>query len=231
MHVTVCVLTYGDYPAYVSRCLDSVLAPPWRECFTQVRVGANAVSTRVHEQLLSYQKQDPRVVLYCEAENICKYPLMRKMFQAPIETEYTMWFDDDSAIVSTSAGWLTALQEKLSDFDFVGDYGWVVRPSLSPADVAKMRTFSWDTGKPIAPKFRFVTGGWWTIRTAVLKALDWPSETLKHNGGDVLLCHALTQQGFKIGDFTSGLAINADHTLRRSSAKRRGVSHKCLYRA
>ncbi len=92
--VTICVLTYGDYPHLVRSCLDSLQRNCRRSEYYLV-VGANAPSTRTL-RLLERRYRDGSIDrLHLSPVNLNKSPMMRRMFAAGIESEFVWWFDDD----------------------------------------------------------------------------------------------------------------------------------------
>jgi hypothetical protein len=60
-----------------------------------------------------------------------------------------------------------------------------------------------------APGITFATGGYWWLRTDVIRQLDWPDERLSHNGGDTLLGEAIRQQGWPFHKNNYGVKVNA----------------------
>jgi hypothetical protein len=75
----------------------------------------------------------------------------------------------------------------------------------------------------------FITGGWWTIRTDIIRKWHWPTLDIKHNGGDMMLGELCRQQNYKMKNFDHGVGINAKMgSERASSAPRRGRSTKLV---
>jgi len=60
----------------------------------------------------------------------------------------------------------------------------------------------------MANGFRFATGGFWAIRTSILRQFDWPDRRLVHVTGDFLLGEALRQNRLRTGLFNYGVEIN-----------------------
>lgn len=56
------------------------------------------------------------------------------------------------------------------------------------------------------------------VKTAAMMALQWPDLRIGHNGGDVMMGVALTQKGYKMANFESGILI--------SDCPRRGISEQ-----
>src|SRR5690606_26744083 len=72
-------------------------------------------------------------------------------------------------------------------------------------------------GRPISRPPRFITGGWWVIRSEVIRSHDWPPPCARHQGGDSMLGVLLDQQQLPFADVPGLVATNA--------GKRRGVRH------
>jgi hypothetical protein len=207
------------------RLLQSLDRPVWFEWF-DLRIGLNNVSDATSAVVDEYfPRLRPKVVLNGEPPYY-KYPLMRSLFQiTPIETPLTMWFDDDSWILeSAPKDFFGQIAAEAYETDMLGArYYW---PHLSQQEREFIEDQPWYTGKPIPKSVEFITGGWWTIGTPILKKHSWPIAELQHDGGDVMLGVLCHQQGYSLGKWTEHIAINADDQGRCSKAPRRGVSGK-----
>jgi len=235
--VTICALTYGNYPDLVKRCIQSILLHCERSLY-RLAVGANQVGDETQDYLKRLRAEG-RIDRLCEsATNIHKCPMMRRMITG-IDTEYLWWFDDDSHIIDPEA-----LTRRLaisrgspasmgawghrfyvnSDFDFGG--------GPDPVDFVKSAT--WYRGKE-PPSCRpggkgefnfegrgvgdgrwfFPTGGCWFARTAAIRDIDWPDRRLRQHGpDDVMLGEALRQCGWEDMDVGPlGVAVS-DHGRR-----------------
>jgi len=91
-----------------------------------------------------------------------------------------------------------------------------------------VRDQPWYAGKPVPAghKVKFVTGGWWTIRTEVIRKYDWPVPELDHRGGDVMLGELFRQQELGMKHFNHGVAINADAAGVSSRSPKRGYDSR-----
>jgi len=228
---TVCCLLYGDYPTLAERLLESLCRPGWFPWF-KLRIGWNNLSRSSADVLLKYVDKLAVPLEVCTSGEapFYKYPTMRKLFAAKeISTPYVMWFDDDSYIMPTAGDdWFANVAQKMGKHDMIG------APYFKSPEGAQLPFWaaqSWYTGKPwkttgMRRKVDFITGGWWTIWGGILRQFDWPSPSLEHNGGDVMLGALLHQQGKRLGKFTEHLGINCDTSAKCSSAKRRGFSQK-----
>lgn len=185
-----------------------------------LRIGMNSVSENVATFVES--NKGTADVIY-ENPQIFKYPMMRKLFyDKPINTDYVMWFDDDSFIKEENLiSWLDLVESHMKDCDMLGSV-YMIKYGLD--QMSWVRQQPWYTGKEISDKPKFATGGWWCIRTEVLKKFDWPVKQIKHCGGDVALGVLLNQNNLKLKHFNKGVAINANLEGKESSAERRGAS-------
>jgi hypothetical protein len=144
------------------------------------------------------------------------------MFEG-IDTDFIWWFDDDSYITDPEA-----LPRRLeaargadtetviwghqfffgheSDFSYGADVDGFVR------NAAWYRGYEPPSSNPGGDsRWFFITGGCWLIRTATVRALDWPDQRLIKRNDDVFLCEAIRQQGWRCSDIgLSGVAINTE---------------------
>jgi hypothetical protein len=231
--VTICILTYGDYPHLARRVIESVRTHCPRSEFRLV-VGANAVSEQTASYLEHLQATGEIDHLIRSVVNINKCPMMRLMFDR-VNTEFVWWFDDDSYITGPEA-WLRWLGDASAAPASTVMWGGLCR-CKTPGDftdlddvVAFVRKASWYRGLP-PPSWRpggkgefnfenrncgdgrwdFIVGGCWLIRTSAVRALDWPDRRLVKLGDDVLLGEAIRQQGWQLGNIGNpGIVINAE---------------------
>lgn len=229
--ITPCVLLFGDYPALARRCLDSIFdrAPNMAR---HLRVGANAIghATAAYLDELVARGRLRRTNIYESSVNLHKYPMMRRIFTDPdnqITTEFVCWFDDDSYVKAANFDWEAAVVAAMQDADMVGSI-YVLAGGFQGQQHLWVMDQPWYNGREVAPghKPRFATGGWWCIRTEILRRHDWPSPELDHRGGDVMLGELCRQQGYRLRAFSQGVAINADEQGRESKAKRRGFDQQ-----
>lgn len=219
--VTICVLCYGDYPELAHRVLTSLLLHTPGKDF-QLRVGLNAVSSatsRMVDRLLPQFKQAS--VVRSEV-NLYKSGMMRRLFyDEPIKTPWTIWFDDDSHVFRED--WLTVLGCESRLRPELGMWGRRLFIRAGYACKNFIFNASWYHGLVLLPhedigwsKLSFIAGGYWAIRTRWLYQLDWPDKRLIHFGDDYMLGEALRQNGVRLGEATSGVAIN--QSARRAPA-------------
>lgn len=231
--VTICLLTFGDYPRLARQALDSIRRCCSRDSHRLV-VGANSVCEETADLLATRHEAGDIDRLIVSSTNLSKCPMMRRMF-AEIDTEYIWWFDDDSFLTEPDAltRWLRAADTSSSSTVIWGALSWCGHPS-SFADMNDVfdfvRSASWYRGLP-PPSWRvggkgefdfrglgigdgrwlFILGGCFWIRAAAVRALDWPDPRLLRTGDDVFLGEAIRQQGWdqcNVGPL--GVALNTE---------------------
>ena len=150
------------------------------------------------------------------AENLFKYPMMRRLFsEPPLPSAWTLWLDDDSYF--TREDWWLHLAHQVENHPHVKMWGAVYEMRIGAEQVEKISREAWYGGKPLRGRMgdgsamvSFPTGGFWMIETACLRALDWPNRSLYHNGGDYLLGEAMRQQEWALGNCQYGVVVNAE---------------------
>lgn len=229
---TVCVLFYGpaQYHSLHMRCLNSIVStcPPGR---IDLRVGSNELcdeTAAVLDRLVDHGVVSKH---YRHRENALKYPVMREMFHdtaLPIETNYLIWFDDDS-IADRNQQWLTLLAQAILANPEAGLFGADMTIRLSTAQQQLYRSRPWYQGRPFRMKNKkpapngdhavFVAGGFFCLKTAAMRAADIPDAALTHNGGDYTIGEQLYQAGYDIVGWN-----RSKQYIHTSSVVRRGVS-------
>lgn len=227
--VSICVLTYSDYPQLARRCIDSILRHCDRD-FYRLIVGANAVGTETKKYLEDLHQRGVIDELILSPVNLNKNPMMRLMFQR-VHSEFIWWFDDDSSVTSDSAlqNRLEMARESGPEVAMWGQVLFCDSEGFCNDDpVAFVRTASWYRGltPPFPepggkgeldfegtgrgnPQWYFVAGGEWFCRTASIRELDWPDRRLTILGDDVFLGEAVRQQGWQICNLgVHGVVIN-----------------------
>jgi hypothetical protein len=189
----------------------------------RLRIGLNAVSEatlRVVERLA------PRLPIELEVHsplNLYKAPMMRRLFcDRPITTPWTIWLDDDSFV--RRPDWLSMLSNESRLQPGVDMWGKRLFFRGDEHHWKFIHDASWFRGLAPIPddqadrcRLNFVAGGYWAIRTACLRELDWPDPRLLHFGDDYMLGEAMRQIGAQLGEAVSGVAI--DYAPRRAPAE------------
>jgi len=235
--LTVCVLCYGPHTNLAKKCLSSILAsvPAHR---LDIRVGTN----QIVPETLDYLKTLPITKIYVNSENRCKYPVMRDMFwddQAPINTNYVVWFDDDTWIASPD--WITSLCKTIVDNH---NYNYRLYGTKMYHDLSIYRQYNpdrwfkaadWYKGKhfrqrgsasetPNGSVIDFAVGWCWAMATEAIRAANIPDVRLHHNGGDITIGEQIHQAGFDIMNWNAGKKMVACPA--RENGGRRGYSER-----
>lgn len=224
MDCTLVILLYGEYPDIARRCLAS-LVPTVKQFGLDVRLCTNMLGPQSRAFVGQVTQSGFARLHYDSNQNRRKYPLMRRAFfdpEQPITTPWVMWFDDDSYLREPEdIGWYTRVVAAFANADMLGR---VYQLALQGQQHRAIQAQPWYGGKPvdIGARVSFATGGWWCLRTEIIRRYDWPIPSLDHCGGDVLLGELCRQQNLRLVNFDDGVAINADATGRHSSAPRRG---------
>ena len=231
----VCVLCYGSHLNVIRRCISSIRRYADYPGVSELRIGMNAVTQDVRE-FIADEVQGLKIpaLLFSEAnnENVGKYPLMRQMFRhASPQDKNVMWFDDDSFIkpIAPSNFW-EIISTYLNDAEQVGSI-YRLQGKWNGNQRTVISKQPWYTAKKWSDSYRvrFVTGGWWAARLAVLLKHDYPFKTMYHNGGDAILGELIYQQDYRIMHHNQFVGINADELQNESKAPRRGLSTKPLW--
>ncbi len=215
--VTICVVCYGEHFVLARRFLTSLYQCTPPTLFT-LRAGLNEVEAATLGLFEEYADRFGNVNLFVEPRNIFKNPLMRRMFcEAPLQTRWTVWCDDDTHF--TRPDWLQRLGLKIECSPEVAAWGKLY--SLCRRDALTLdwiRAARWYRGLPFKPgqdpkggdavEFRFLTGGFWAMRTDALRFLDWPDPRLVQASEDFVLGEALRQNGYTLGRFNAGVMVN-----------------------
>lgn len=227
--VCVCVLFYGD-DDHCYRLAQRVLNAPLRQLArhnVEFRFGLNAVGAKTRALVQEAVAQDFPGALVVEPEgNIFKYPIMRRLLHdKPLRAPITMWFDDDSCLSPDCdvSAWLPRVQKLLEAHSMIGS---IYRQRLVGNQAEWIKNQWWYSGKLMQNYVKFITGGWWAIRSDVLLRYNWPIPELRHRGGDVMLGALCEQQGLSLGFFRDGLWINANDQGVESKSPRRGHDEK-----
>jgi hypothetical protein len=228
---SVCVLLYGDHYNLALRCLESLVVDEgYQEHVQDFRIGLNNVCRETYDHALSWgdhvSGHGVPVIYYMPdlppGQPYYKYPVMRDMFltRGPL-AENVMWFDDDSYLTGMKGWWKdTAFEATLH---MAMGQIWQVRVQGNQKEFFKTQPwYRHELGT--ADDIRFLQGSWWTIRTHLLDALDWPIAELKHCGGDSMLGEAFRHQGVNLHHYDKGVRLNADAKGRHSKSARRGYS-------
>ena len=220
------ILLYGHYAELAQRCIESVRRFVPRDEYL-LRIGLNACCRETLQYVDSVSQDLPIDLIVRSHRNIHKYPMMRKLFwDKPIETEWVVWFDDDTYILSDA--WWKGVWQRLKDepAEALGQLWWWI---FLPGEWEFIQKRPWFRGRPPengrrspSPAARFMTGSYWVMKTECIRALDWPDPQLVAQGGDTLLGAAIWQQQWRQIHFDAGIKVN-DAPRRTATMPRIGV--------
>ena len=216
--VTICVLLYGEHFELCRRFLHSLYTKTPVDAF-RLRAGLNAVCDATRALVSETAEEYGNLTLIDSPQNIYKCPMMRRLFtEPPIETEWTLWFDDDS--FPARADWLQSLALSIEASPENAMWGLPMLMEPDPPLIEFTKVAPWFRGKELtrnsrtnAINYQFIVGGYWAIKTEVIRHLDWPDRRLLHFEDDYLLGEALRQNDFRMGHCESGVVI--DSAVRR----------------
>jgi len=222
---TICMAMYGDYLDLQKQSLLSIIDTVPRNR-RQIRVGTNAVPPATLDWLNGLRDRDEIQYLKINPTNEFKYPLMRDLFSHEAGTldQWVIWFDDDT-IADKDPRWCLQLCEGLAELPpDCAAAGTVMLSRLTATQKAYYATRPWWRNKllqgdnrqrtPDGRTVAFLHGGWWVMRSSVIRELDIPDPLLKNNGGDICIGEMLHQNEYKIAKLAD--------IVRISTAKRRG---------
>jgi GT2 family glycosyltransferase len=224
--VTICVLCYGDHPVLARRILENLrrYTPPHDY---KLRLGLNGVCEETREFVRQIAAFLPVELIIESPTNLYKVGMMRRLFcDAPLSTGWVIWFDDDS--FPYRGDWLKMLALSSALEPEVDMWGKRLFIHAGDGHVQFIREAPWYRNlEPIQQhgcyRLDFIAGGYWAIRTSLLRLLDWPDRRLIHFGDDYFLGEALRQSGAVLGQATSGVIINNAPRRAPSDAPRTAV--------
>jgi hypothetical protein len=213
---TACVLCYGPYPELARRCIESILDTTPIELL-DLRVACNEASP----ETIKFLRDVPATKVYINQKNRKKYPVMREMFwdkTCPINTNYVLWFDDDTQVVDPN--WLVRLTEVIVANHPHGNRMYGTRLIHDLQVYAKnghrpdtwFRTADWWQGRnlrirgrnveaPNGSVIEFAVGYFWALATETIRRGNIPDKRLSHNGGDITIGEQVHQAGAKSKQF------------------------------
>jgi hypothetical protein len=192
---------------------------------TEIVVAANAPAPASRAWLESETAAGRIDRLLVSERNLYKNPMMRHVLRFT-RGDHLWWFDDDSHVTDPGAFKRWRGQVLASSPRVVG---WGATAYALEFDgfasmreaIEWVRQAAWFQGHPppgengAQEPWWFLTGGCWWIRSAALRAIDWPDPRLRHVAEDILLGEAIRQQGWHVANVDApGVAI--------SDAARRG---------
>jgi len=252
---TICILTYGDYLPYFRRCLDSVLEhtpldqielrlgfndAPASFDWARGRLGGGNVPHETAilpgdiQRTTFTSPEGMTVYLWNSPVNLYKEPMARLMYHdVPLDTEYAVWFDDDSYV---EAGWWEALCKILKqNIDYIGQSWWA---DYFPGQLTMIKAQPWYRAVPIEtrkgnPGVHFMTGGFMAVRSRRIREANfpdtsfaWKNDTLKQYGGDTLLGEIARQLGWSRAVHDLQIKVNLDLQGNHPAPRRGGAGRQ-----
>jgi|GEM_PF-23329 len=252
---TVCLLTYGNYLEYFRRSLDSILehSPPEQ---IELRLGFNDApasfqyawetlggdKASVEKSMLPgeidrFTFRSPRGVtvhLWKSPVNLYKEPLARLMYHDLfLETEYAIWFDDDSFV---EQGWWPELCQVLDrKIDYIGQRWWV---DYFPGQTEMIQAQPWFRKLAFESRdgklgIHFMTGGFIALRSERIRqanfpdvAFHWRDQQLQQYGGDTLLGEIARQLGWSQAVYDAHVKVNVDMQGNHPAPRRGGTGRQ-----
>ena len=209
----ICILFYGAEEKHF-RLAQRVLNEPMR-CLAKrniaFRFGCNAVGDATLKFLLQQIADHFHgATLFHSPENIMKYPMMRQMFHSPaINAPLTIWFDHDSYLADdvNAVDWFNRVAMHFNHCDMVGSVYKAELPEEQERWVSTQNWFKCDAARAYVS---YSLGGWWTIKTDLIRQWNWPSTDFKQKNGDIVLGSLFQHQNLKLCHFRDGVCINAN---------------------
>lgn len=192
---TIAVLLYGDHTDLAHRCLDPILEidEPYN-----LFVIMNAVCPETRK----FVRNIPAKMVVDNPTNNYKYPELKKIIPC-VNSNYLMWFDDDSYIKQPK-GFLSRVREHMTA-DMIG---WIYEGYLRGKQDAWLKRQPWYEGKKLAKPTRFIHGSWWTATKQMLVDSGWPWKDVRHRGGDIALGLWMEQQERTMREYQDDIVFN-----------------------
>lgn len=221
--VCICVLFYGAEDKHF-KLAQRVLNDPMR-CLAkrniEFRFGCNAVGAATTDYLMEQMNTHfHRAILFHSPENIMKYPMMRQMFYTPpIQAPFTMWFDHDSYLEPDGDvnDWLDRVLKNVEGCNLLGS---MQKGTVTAEYLAQQADQPWFNPECDKTYLSYVVGGWWTIKTELLKRFDWPPADLQQKNGEILLSAMFKHQNLSLCHFREGVRVNVNDAGVEAAAPR-----------
>jgi GT2 family glycosyltransferase len=210
---TISVVFYGNHPSLCRRFLEALYRCTDPKTF-QLRAGMNAVCQETRELVRAASEKNGNILFIDSEKNLYKNPMMRRLFyETPLETEWTIWFDDDSYV--TGPQWMLDLALAMERESSTDLFGHLMHVEVDAQLESFITTSKWyrgvarrqheEHGRPI---IRFPVGGFWAARTMRLQEINWPDPRLTLYHEDFIMGEAMRQNGIEPFPFDSGVRIS-----------------------
>ena len=214
---SILVGVYGDYYHYASRVLSSIVdeSEDANRFKTHMALSACSSATiRLIRQAFDEEKIDS---LHEMSANVNKDSMMRLLIDC-VDTDYFLWLDDDSYLLS---GWRNAILDfvcKNHPFDGAGHVHFSNR---SKDYLNFLRQRPWFQYEPRTAEVWFPTGGLFFARTAFVRRNNFPDKGMVKRQDDLLFGDCIDQCGGRLVDF--GRIPEIMNRIRISCGQRRGT--------
>lgn len=202
-------LLYGDYFDLHKTTIDQLRRPEFR-----TTVWCNQVCDQTMDYLIKH-----RVTMIVSDDNRPKFQAMRVLFKTEIDPDpntWILWMDDDNKFVGP---WL---EHAFWMMDFY--------KNRNPVCLAPYRVHEWTPtelnviyesrsykGREVTKPISYPMGGYFWLRSDVIRRLDLPDDFLSHNStdtpggisGDWALGMALYQNNYEILNCSEGVIVNS----------------------
>jgi hypothetical protein len=210
----VLICCYGNYYDISKKCIDSILQHKTLPLKIHVGLSECCNETKKYYRHLLDTAQISSLI-DCNV-NINKDPMFRMLLDL-VDTEYMIWFDDDSYI--RKPNWDQTLNEQIQNHpvDVLG-FPHVNGRNALYIDFLKSRSWYKGIKHPTQPSTCFFpVGGLWVGRCEYLRKYDYPDRNMIKRNGDMLLGDLLLQTS---GTFHT--LFGWEDTFMVNKAERRG---------
>lgn len=214
MKFSVLICCYGDFSEYSLRAIESVLSPN-REY--EIHIGCNTCGKKTL-YLLRKLYDEKKIDTLIESNININRDQMERLLIERTRTEYALWLDDDSYVLS---GWdkvISTFIEENKPFDAAGQL-FVAGRYPEYKELCKQRPW-WKDGFDKEDKVYFPVGGLQLIRADFMRQHNFPDRGMVRNYGDMFLGDLMVQQNgvLKVFDKSVNSKVVIDAGKRRGSS-------------
>ena len=213
MKFSVSICCYGDFSEYSLRAVQSVLSPN-RDY--EIHIGCNTCGKKTL-YLLRKLYDEKRIDTLIESNININRDQMERLLIERTRTEYDLWLDDDSYVLSGWDGAISNFIDRNQPFDAAGQL-FVAGRYPEYKELCKQRPW-WKDGLGEEDKVYFPVGGLFLFRTDFMRKHDFPDRDMIKHYGDMFLGDLIVQQNgiLKVFDENVNSKIVVDAGKRRGS--------------